>query len=102
MVRARGCLKEPGAEGLLDLAADGLTEPERARASRVEGRVVLQAVVRADGRVGEACVMDSRPEGLGYEEASLAALERWRYEPATRDGSPVDRAVTVVFNFEYR
>jgi TonB family protein len=109
---ARGCLGSPGG-ALPGLEAGDLAELERveyvrpdfpapARARRLDGLVVVQALVRADGRVGEACVMGARPAGYGYEEAALAAIERWRYAPARSDGSPVDRAIAVIVHFEIR
>ena len=36
----------------------------------------------------------------GFEEASIEAVKRWRYEPATFDGAPIDSYLTVVSTFE--
>ena len=70
------------------------TEP--ARRARVQGIVVLQTVIGADGRVGRVEVLKGLP--LGLTEAAVAAVERWRFEPATLDGKPV----AVYFNLTVR
>jgi len=73
--------------------------PEGARRSKIEGKVILQAVILADGSVDELTVLQSTAPGQGFEEAALAAVKQWRYRPATKDGQPVPVQFTVVIDF---
>jgi TonB family protein len=60
-----------------------------ARANRIEGIVVLQAVIHMDGTVTVKRVL----RGLGYgldEKAVDVVSKKWRYEPGTRNGEPVE------------
>lgn len=61
--------------------------PPGARADEVEGNVDLEIVVDRDGRVIEARV--ARPAGHGFDDAALAAVRRYRFSPAQRDGRAV-------------
>ena len=74
--------------------------PELARRARIEGRVVLQIVVRRDGTVGPIEVLGRPSASLGFVESAVAAVRQWRYHPATLDDRPVDVYVTVVVSFE--
>jgi TonB family protein len=76
--------------------------PEPTRLKRIEGRVILQAVVRSNGTVDEIEILScNRPE-LGFEEASIDAVSQWRYEPATYLGQAVDVYFTVRVDFELK
>ncbi|TNF70645.1 MAG: TonB family protein [Acidobacteria bacterium] len=60
---------------------------ELARRAGLEGIVILQAVIDRQGQVGEVEVLKGLP--LGLTESAVAAVERWRFEPATLRGKPV-------------
>jgi len=62
--------------------------PTRARSARVEGEVVLEAVILRDGTVGEVRVVKGLR--LGCTDAAIEALRRWRFLPGERYGVPVD------------
>lgn len=107
-----GCMGASGvtAPGLFEWASDGLElperivharpeYPERARAARVGGVVVLQAIVQKDGTIGEHCVLHAQPTGYGFVETAIRALEQARYKPATRDEEPIEVVVTVATSF---
>jgi protein TonB len=57
-------------------------------ADRVEGVVVLYAIIRSDGTVSEVRVLEGFDERL--DENARAALEQWRFRPGTKNGVPVD------------
>ena len=76
--------------------------PELPRKVRIDGRVILEAVIRSDGVVSEVRVLQVRPPDLGFEEAAIGAIRQWRYEPARQHGRPVDVYFTVVVTFELR
>jgi len=74
--------------------------PEIARAARIAGNVVLQAVIHKDGSVGEINVLRCTQGSMGFEAAAVQAVAQWRYSPATQNGKPVDCYFSVIVNFE--
>jgi protein TonB len=74
--------------------------PEIARAARIVGSVILQAVIHKDGTVGEISVLRCTKGYMGFEDAAVQAVSQWHYEPATQNGKPVDCYFTVLVNFE--
>jgi len=60
---------------------------EAARANAVEGVVVLDLVVDAQGKTREISVVERLPHGL--TEAAVAALRACRFSPGERDGVAV-------------
>lgn len=54
--------------------------PAGAAEKGIEGHVDLSFVITPDGRTADITVLDSQPEGV-FDEAVVAALERWRYAP---------------------
>lgn len=73
---------------------------EEARRRGVEGDVVLEIVVRADGRVGEVKVVQGL--GAGLDRNAIEAVKQWRFSPARRYGTPVDVMVEVAVAFKLR
>jgi TonB family protein len=76
--------------------------PEAAMAERAEAKVILHAIIRRDGTVGDLQVLRSQsPEGLrdAFGTSAIEAVRQWRYEPALRDGEPVDVYFTIVVEF---
>ena len=71
--------------------------PVAARSLRAEGRVTLRLAVLPDGSVDRATVEECSRAGLGFEDAALAAVKRWRYEPAPLQTGPRSVIVTVHF-----
>jgi protein TonB len=69
--------------------------PEIARRGSFGATVWLRALVLANGTVGEVTVLRSSHPNLGFEAAATRAIRQWRYEPAVRDGRPVDDYVYV-------
>lgn len=61
--------------------------PDAARDARREASVELEVTVGADGRVMDARVIT--PAGEGFDEAALAAVRQFVFEPATKDGHPI-------------
>jgi TonB family protein len=59
--------------------------PIAARTSGIEGWVCVVFTVTADGRVRDAEVTSSSPEGYGFEHAALRAVREWRYQRAEAD-----------------
>ena len=55
---------------------------------RVEGVVVLHAIIRSDGSVGDVRVLEGFNDELDANARN--ALEQWRFRPGLRNGIPVD------------
>jgi protein TonB len=73
---------------------------EDARRRGLSGDVVLEIVVRSDGRVGAVRVVQGL--GAGLDERAVAAVRQWRFSPARRFGTPVDVLVEVAVEFRLR
>jgi protein TonB len=74
--------------------------PELARVARLEGNVILQAIIHADGSVGELEILRCNRPNMGFEDAAVQAVTQWRYEPATQGGRPVEVYFTVFVEFK--
>ncbi len=74
--------------------------PAELMRDRVEGTVTLYAVIRKDGTVGEVRVLRGVEERL--DENARAALSRWKFHPATKNGSAVDLETVVQIPFVVR
>ena len=84
----------------IDEAAVKPTYPELARVARVEGDVILQAIIKADGSVGDLEVLRCTRPSMGFEEAAIEAVRQWRYEPALQNGKPVEVYFTIFVEFK--
>jgi len=74
--------------------------PELARVARLEGNVILQAIIRADGTVGDVQVLRTNRPQMGFEEAAISAVREWMYKPALQNGRPVEVYFTVFVEFK--
>lgn len=72
--------------------------PAAARQAGVEGHVDLRFVVTDTGTVRDIEVLDAQP-GRMFVPSAVAAVERWRFEPATHRGEPVAVRVEVPLYF---
>ena len=70
--------------------------PVLARQARMQGTVVLDAVVNADGAVTQVTPV-SGPQALS--QAAMDAVRWWRYEPYIVNGQPTTVETTVAVNF---
>jgi protein TonB len=73
--------------------------PEIARNARVDGVVILEAVINTDGRVERVKVLRSVPL---LDAAAVAAVKEWRYTPTLLNGAPVSVLLTITINFTLR
>ena len=70
--------------------------PELAIRGRVEGQVVIEAVIGTTGDVQETRVLKAKPL---LTEAALAAVRQWKYTPTLLSGRPVPVVMTVTVTF---
>jgi protein TonB len=75
--------------------ADGLAEG-------IQGRVLVECVVEADGTVSRAVVVRSLDQEHGLDHEAVLAAKQWRFEPGLRMGQPVPVLVTIELNFAIR
>jgi len=91
-------------------AGQGVREPKRisgappeyptvAREARLEGTVILEAVINERGEVGRIRVLRSAPL---FDQAAISAVEQWRYTPTLLNSAPVSVLMTITVNFTLR
>ena len=73
---------------------------EEGRRRSVEGDVVMEVVVRADGSIGTVRVLQGL--GAGLDQRAIDAVRQWRFSPAHRYGTPVDVLVEIAVEFRLR
>ena len=64
----------------------------------VQGTVTLSAVIQSDGSVGDVKILSGVDDRL--DQYACAALSRWRFRPATKNGNPV--ALRAVVRIPFR
>ena len=74
--------------------------PEMGRKYRIEGVVVLRAVIGVEGEVTSVEVLRAPDPDLGFGDAAVRAVSTWRYTPGIYRGRPVPVFVTVYVDFE--
>lgn len=70
--------------------------PEEAREQGVQGPVVMNALVGADGSVQEVRVVSGDPKLV---QAASEAVRQWRFRPHLLKGNPVEFETQVTVNF---
>jgi periplasmic protein TonB len=70
--------------------------PSIARTARVEGVVILEAVIDRLGRVESVRVLRSIPL---LDQAAIDAVHQWRFTPTLLNGTPVSIVMVVTVNF---
>lgn len=87
--------------------------PALARIMGVEGDVTIRFIVRADGSIGKASVMESKfwtiagssPDSNAeaeLEEAAIKTLKQWKFEPYRVDGKPQTTTACQTFHFKIK
>jgi len=73
--------------------------PEAARQNRIQGTVLLRAVIGKDGRIRELTTVSGPEELVG---AAVGAVQQWRYRPYMVNNEPVDVETHITVNFQLR
>lgn len=71
--------------------------PEQARQQKIQGPVVLEVHIGADGAVQNVELVSGPPELV---QAAIDAVRQWRFKPRTADGRPVEMQSRVTLNFK--
>jgi protein TonB len=72
------------------------TYPALARSARVQGQVVLQAVISKQGAIENLKVLTGHPLLV---PAAIEAVRQWRYRPYVLNNEPVEVETQITVNF---
>jgi TonB family protein len=70
---------------------------EQARKKKINGTVVVSLTVAVDGTTRDIKVV--KGVGYGLDEKAVAAVNRWKFSPALKDGQPIEKEITVEVAF---
>jgi protein TonB len=70
--------------------------PELAKSVRVQGVVILEAIIDEQGRVADARILRSIPL---LDQAALDAVKQWEFTPTLLNGEPVPIIMTMTIQF---
>lgn len=90
-VRIGGVIKQPTRVVHVDAIY-----PPIAQSARVQGIVIVEAIVGCDGSVVDARVLRGQPL---LNESAVEAVKKWRYTPTLLNGVPVPVIMTVTVTF---
>jgi TonB family protein len=91
---------KPGCPGTCNVKILSKPRPsytEEARQNNIQGDVVLRLTFLASGRIGSISPVSGLPYGL--TEQAIAAARGIKFTPATRDGIPYTKLMTVQYGF---
>ena len=66
--------------------------PPAAKKAKIQGKVVLDAVIGTDGNVENLRVISGPPE---LQQSALDAVRQWTYKPYLLNGDPVEVETTI-------
>jgi TonB family protein len=100
---AQGNYAKPDAQEVAGLSLLKKVDPKyppELRTARVEGEVVLYAIIRKDGSVDSIQLVHSADPRL--DAYAMEALAQWKFNPAEKHGDPVDLEAVVHIPFRSR
>jgi TonB family protein len=71
---------------------------EIARKARIQGVVIVQAIIDKEGNVTNVKVLKGLPMGL--DQAAVEAIKKWKFQPSTLNGKPVSVYYNLTVNFQ--
>ena len=72
------------------------TYPALARSARIQGTVVLQAIISKQGTIENLTVVTGHPM---LAPAAIEAVRQWRYRPYILNSEPVEVETQITVNF---
>jgi protein TonB len=101
------------AQEIIYTPGDGVTLPRPTKEVRpeytqaalmagIEGTVLLEVVVLADGKVGDVRVDSSLDTEYGLDNQALEAAKQWEFRPGTKDHKPVAVRVHIELTFRIK
>jgi TonB family protein len=73
---------------------------EEARATKLQGTVLVKVVVDTDGLAKDIQVLKS--QGMGLDEQAVIAITQWKFKPGMKDGVPVAVLAQIEINFRLK
>jgi TonB family protein len=70
-----------------------------AQAAKIEGDVIMRAVILPDGTVRDVTVTKSLDRVYGLDQQAVEAVRQWVFKPATKDGKPVAVRMAITTRF---
>jgi protein TonB len=70
--------------------------PPLARQARIQGTVVLRAIISRDGSIENLTLVSGHPMLV---PAAIDAVKQWKYQPYLLNGQPVEVDTEVLVNF---
>lgn len=67
--------------------------------AKVQGAVMVEAVVQTDGTVGEVRVVHSLDKKYGMDAEAVETVKQWRFAPGKKDGVAVPVLIEVEMTF---
>ena len=94
---AAGRLRVGGnAQAMREISKPRPVYPVEAKQAGLEGRVRLQAVIGADGKVSNLQVVSGEPI---FAQSAMDAVRQWVYEPTLVNGKPVEVITDIDVNY---
>jgi protein TonB len=91
-IRVGGDVKPPE-----KLVAPSPQYTEIARKARIQGVVIVEAIIDKQGNVTNVKILKGLPMGL--DQAAAEAVQKWKFKPATLNGKPVAVIYNLTVNF---
>lgn len=102
LLAVSGCQQQPAAPiattRLMAIETPPPAYPPELACDDIGGKVVLMLTVGSDGRPTQVRLLESSREAA-LDAGAQAAVQRWRFEPATRGGKPVTSQLNVPITF---
>jgi len=71
--------------------------PAAARSARIQGSVVMNAIIGTDGTIQQLQLIKGNPLLVN---AAMEAVKKWQYRPYLLDGKPAEVETTITVNFK--
>ena len=101
VVAAQDAIYRPG-NGVTNPQLVKQVQPEytqEAKDAHIEGKVLVEVVVKNDGKIGDVTIVRSLDPTYGLDTQAAKAAKLWEFKPATKDGKPVAVRVTLEMSF---
>jgi protein TonB len=85
--------------GLIPLAKVAPVYPLHATRRGIEGKVQVQFLVTADGRVADIKILAADPEKV-FDQSVIDCVSRWRFQPGRVQGIPVAALAQTTIKFQ--
>ena len=100
---AGGNVHLPGEDGLVPPTFTKRLSPkypDEAVKIKLQGYVILEAILRKDGQIDAIQVVRGLSKGkFGFEREAVNALKKWEFLPGKLHGEPVDVRMTIKIDF---